>query len=240
MLKGIQTSTTAMEADEAWQQILANDLAQLNTPGYKSESAVLGSFQQALVERTGANAGAVGVQSGGTALVATVQDFSAGPLQQTQDPLDAAIAGQGFFAVQTPAGVRYTQDGAFALDAKGDLVTAQGYLVLSTAGKPLRAGPGAAIKSDGTLTVNGLSVGRIGVFNPATAQLTDTGGGLFAASGAAPAVGTALQPGYLEGSNVSTPEVLASMIQVLRHFQAGQQDIDQTSATYDRFLEVAG
>lgn len=230
-----------MVADETWQEILANNLAQLNTPGYKGETPVVGSFQRYLVSRAGAGGASIGSQSAGAAVMATVTDFSQGPLQKTGNPLDVALQGPGFFAVRTSQGIRYTRQGAFSLDSQGQLVTPQGYLVLDPGLQPLHAGASAAIGPDGTLSDGSGATGRIGIFNPATAQLTDTGGGFFAAQGGAPAIGAArVVPGSLEGSNVSAPEVLAAMIQVLRHFEAGQQVVKSDTATLDRFLQVAG
>ncbi len=241
MLRGIDAASAGMVADEGWQQILANDLAQLNTPGYKSETPVIGSFETLLISRTGQNPGAVGSQSGGAAIVAATTDWTEGALQPTGNPLDVAIQGSGFFAVQTPQGVRYTRAGDFSLDAAGDLVTPQGYLVLSTAGKPMKAGENPQIAPDGTLSSSSGTSGQIGIFTPALSTLTDTGGGLYQASGAAPLLaGARLTPGALESSNVQAPEVLAAMIQVLRHFQAGQQFVTQDTATIDRFLQEAG
>jgi len=241
VLRGIDAASSGMVADEGWQQILAGDLAQINTPGYKAETPVLGSFESLLVSRTGMDAGTVGSQSGGAAIVASVTNWSEGALQETGDPLDVALQGSGFFAVQTPGGVRYTRAGDFSLDASGQLVTPQGYLVLSTTGTPLKAGENAQIEADGTLTSASGNAGTIGVWNPALSSLTDQGGGLYAASGAVPLLqGAQLTPGALEGSNVQAPEVLAAMIQVLRHFQAGQQFVTQDTATIDRFLQEAG
>lgn len=241
MLRAINTVTSGMMADEQWQQVLANNLAQANTPGYRSENAVLGSFPQALLVRTGPQSGPLQTVSLGAGLVATVPSLTEGPLQATQNPLNVAIQGQGFFAVQTPQGVRYTRAGDFSLDAQGHLVTPQGYLVLSTALTPIQAGPGAQISVGGQVTSPGGGAGQvIGVWNPAAGQIADVGGGFFSASGAVPALSTAqLVPGYLEGSNVSAPEVLGQMIQVLRQFEAGQQFLNQDSATLDRFIQVA-
>ncbi len=240
MLRGIDTVSAGMVADEGWQQILANDLAQLDTPGYKSETPVIGSFQTLLVSRTGQDAGQVGAQSGGAAIVATTTDWTEGALQETGNPLDVAIQGAGLFAVQTPQGVRYTRAGDFSLDASGDLVTPQGYLVVSTAGTPLKAGANAQIGPDGTLSSNSGSAGKVGVWNPALASLVDTGGGIYQATGTVPLLtGATLTPGALEGSNVQATDVLAAMIQVLRHFQAGQQFVSEDKNTIDRFIQEA-
>jgi flagellar basal-body rod protein FlgF len=240
MLRGINTATAGMMADEQWQQILANNLAQSDTVGYRSETAVLGSFPQVLLSRLGPNPSALGTVSVGTGLVTTVPNLSEGALQQTGQPLDVAIQGPGFFGVQSPNGVLYTRAGHFALDAQGNLVTPQGYFVLSTAGTKIQAGPGATVSPDGSITYQGKPAGQIAVYNPTSGQIVDTGGGYFQATGAVPLLQTPqLAPGYLEGSNVSAPEVLGAMIQVLRNFEAGQQFLNQDATTLDRFIQVA-
>ncbi|MDA8345032.1 MAG: flagellar hook-basal body protein [Thermaerobacter sp.] len=240
MLRGINTVTSGMMADESWQQILANNLAQIDTPGYRSETAVIGSFPQVLLSRTGSQPTTLQTVSLGAGLVATVPNLTEGALQATHNPLDVAIVGQGFFAVQSPTGVLYTRAGNFSLDAQGRLVTPQGYYVLSTAGTPIQAGGGAQIGQDGTVSYQGKAAGRIAVFNPASGQIADAGGGFFQATGAVPPLATPqLAPGYIEGSNVSAPEVLGAMIQVLRHFEAGQQFLNQDATTLDRFIQVA-
>ena len=240
MMQGVNTAASGMIADEQWQQILANNLAQIDTIGYRSESAVLGSFPQVLLSRSGAQPAALQVVSMGTGLVATVPSLVEGPLQQTGQPLDVAIQGQGFFAVQAPKGVLYTRAGNFSLDAQGMLVTPQGYQVLSTAGTPIQAGAGAQINPNGTITYQGKTAGQIAVFSPTSGQIADVGGGFFQATGAVPRLANPqLAPGYLEGSNVSAPEVLGAMIQVLRHFEAGQTFLNQDTTTLDQFIQVA-
>ncbi len=240
MLRGINTAAAGMMADEQWQQILANNFAQSDTIGYRSETAVIGSFPQVLLSRTGPNAATMQVVSEGTGLVTTVPNLSEGALQQTGQPLDVAIQGSGFFAVQSPGGVLYTRAGHFTLDAQGNLVSPQGYFVLSTAGTRIQAGPGATIGPGGAVTYQGKAAGQIAVYNPTSGQIADAGGGYFQATGAVPVLATPqFAPGYLEGSNVSAPEVLGAMIQVLRHFEAGQQFLNQDATTLDRFIQVA-
>lgn len=239
MLRGVYAATSGLLTDEVWQQVLANNLAQINTPGYRAEMPQVASFGQLLVSLSGTSP--IGTTSAGAAMLATVPDLQEGPLVQTGDPLNAAISGPGFFAVRGPQGTLYTRAGAFSVDQAGYLVTPQGYLVLDAAAGPIHAGPGAQITAAGLVVSGGVPVASVGVFNPALGQISDVGGGYFRAAGPVPAQATAvLVPGSIEQSNVSPAETLAAMIQVLRHFEAGQQYVHESTATLDRFIQVAG
>lgn len=240
MLNGIFLATSGLLADETWQQVLANDLAQSNTPGYKSESAVIGSFGQILLHDT-ASGSNIGPISRGASVYETVPDMSQGSVLQTGNPMNVALLGPGFLAVKTPTGVAYTRDGGLALDAQGQLVNSLGQAVLGTNLQPIVAGPGASIASDGTVTVGGQVKGQIGLFDPLVGQLTNVGQNQFQASGTVPPdTTTRLVSGALEASNVDPASTLSAMIQVLRHFQAGQNFINQDTKTLDSFIQVAG
>lgn len=239
MLRGIYQATSGLLSDEIWQRVLANNLAQMNTPGYLSETPVLASFGQVLTSVSGG--APIGATSAGAAVFATVPNLQPGPISQTGNPLNAAITGQGFFAVDSPQGTLYTRAGAFSVDQQGYLVTPQGYLVLDQLGAPIRAGQNAQITSAGLVTSGGVQVGKIGVFNPTVSQLTDAGGGFFTATGTVATVANpTLVTGAVEQSNVSPADTLSAMIQVLRHFEAGQQYIHESTTTLDQFIGVAG
>lgn len=240
MMRGIYEAASGLMTDETWQRVLANNLAQMNTPGYLQEIPKVGSFGSVLVTLSGGPG--IGLASQGATVSATVPDLTTGPVTVTGDPLNAAISGPGFFAVDTPQGTRYTRDGSFTLDEQGYLVTSQGYLVLNALGAPIQAGQGAQITPSGAVTAGsgGRKVGQIGIFNPGLQQITDAGGGLFQATGPVPfAAGATLVPGSIAQSNVSVPGTLAAMIQVLRHFEAGQQYVNTATSTLDGFIQVA-
>ena len=240
MLEGLYLATSGMMADEAWQATLANDLANLDTPGFKSSTAVVGSFGQMLLANSASGAG-IGAMSTGAALFATVPDLSQGAVQSTGNPLDVALEGPGFMAVRTPTGVFYTRDGALSVDASGDLVTMGGALVLNPQLQPIKAGPGTSIAADGTVSVNGSPVGKIGLFLPALGQITQVGNGLIQAQGTVPPdTTTRFSPVSLEASNANPVAILSSMIAVERHFQAGEALTNQESQTRQTFIQAAG
>src|SRR3954447_1204957 len=139
MDRGLYIAASGMLTEQLRQQQIANDLANTATPGYKADRTAQRSFGDlALVNKlTGA---AVGSQS--TAVVAdqVVTDFTPQPSRDTGEPLDFAITGEGFFAVQTADGTRYTRDGQFTVSAQGRLVTAHGAPVLGRGGQPIAVG----------------------------------------------------------------------------------------------------
>src|SRR5919201_84041 len=123
MDRGLYIAASGMLAEQVRQDQIANDLANSSTPGYKADRSAQRAFSELLLQnsKTGAVVGPLGLG----AMVDKVQtDMSEGPLRQTDEPLDVAIEGDGFLAVQTPQGVRYTRDGQLVVDAQGRLATA--------------------------------------------------------------------------------------------------------------------
>lgn len=154
-----------------------------------------------------------------------------GTLNQTNGSFDLAIEGDGFFMVETPAGNRLTRAGNFTPNAEGDLVTADGYRVLDAGQAPMFV-PGdaetIAFGSDGTLSADGQQLGQIGLFMPdEEAQILREDGVMFRVEGETlPADGAQVLQGFLEGSNVSTINQLARMIEVQRAYEMGQSFLD--------------
>ena len=133
-----------MLAEQARQDLIAHDLANASTHGYKPDRVASKSFGEMLLSdtRNGTPVGSLGL---GTQIDKQVTDMSAGPLRETGEPLDFAVQGDGFFAVKTPAGVRYTRDGQFSASARGTLVNAAGDDVLGPGGAPIRIGAGGTV-----------------------------------------------------------------------------------------------
>lgn len=239
MLEGLSLATSGLLADERWQSVLAGNLANVDTPGFKSELAILGSAGSETLTNTSSGA-AIGSTSTGAALFETVPNLGEGTIQATGVPLDVALDGPGFMAVQTPGGIRYTRDGALSVDAGGALVTPGGYAVLGVGGRPIQAGPGAAIGPGGEVTVGGRTVGQIALFAPTLGQLTDVGQGLFQAQGAvARDTTTRLVTGSLEASNVDPAKALSGLLQVQTQFDAGQNLVKVITAATGTFIQVA-
>jgi flagellar basal-body rod protein FlgF len=184
-------------------EVLAHDLANVGTPGYKARHQFFAAFENSLAALSDPLNQAMnrfGILGG------AYVDFREGSLEPTGNPLDVAIEGPGFFVVQTAAGVRYTRNGALRLNARRVLVTAEGDPVLGTAG-PLIVPEGKLdISGDGTVSVNGAQIGRLQVVEfPAATALVPEGNTYFAAptGSARPARTSTLRPGTVEDSNMN-------------------------------------
>jgi flagellar basal-body rod protein FlgF len=216
---GLFIAASGMVAEQTRQDQLSNDLANASTPGYKPDATPQHSFGELLLENT-TTGQAIGSIDTGVALGKTYTDMAPAGMQSTNEPLDFAIAGAGFFAVQTSQGVRYTRDGQFTTSAQGQLVTATGQNVLGQSRTPIKVG------ADGTVPTSAL-----GVFDVPDA--VKQGENLFtgtAAAGAKGASGTVRQ-GVLEESAVNPSTVMVEMVGSLRTFQSGQQAIQAIDQT---------
>ncbi|MDQ3808744.1 MAG: flagellar hook-basal body protein [Chloroflexota bacterium] len=231
MIRGIYTAAAGLATATLRLGVVSNNVANATTPGYKQDRLPeeLGralDLRRWAVDVQGRPVGTItlGPQVGVSEL-----DLGAGPMQETASPLDLAIAGDGFFAVQGADGqTRYTRDGGFRRDADGALRTRTGAAVLSDAGQPIRLPEGeVAVAADGTLLVDGAVTARVSIVQFAPGQqLTKVGNGQFeAAAGAAPRPATAVQvyQGYLEGSNVDMTESMVATMGLVRAYEANQR-----------------
>lgn len=210
MDRGLYIAASGMLAEMARQDQLANDLANLSTSGYKADRVSQGSFGELLLAntQTGETVGALGL---GTQVTKQTTDMRPMPLRQTDEPLDLGVQGEGFFAVRTAQGVRYTRGGSFQAGPGGTLVDQLGNPVLSQGGQPVR------LKADATV-----DPAAVGLFNVPTAA--KQGDGLFA--GAARGAGAGLiKAGALEGSGVDPAHTMVDMIASMRAFESGQKAI---------------
>jgi flagellar basal-body rod protein FlgF len=232
--------------------VIANNIANLNTTGFKAEGVV---FQEHLMPVARAN------QFGGAdrrlSFVqdrATWHDLSQGPVQQTGNPLDVAISGDAYLTVQTPRGERYTRNGALQLSATGELVTSEGYRVIGENG-PITLQPGdrdVSISPDGTISVReGRNTtdslrGKLRLVSFAQPQrLQKDGTSTFAApAGLAPqpATNVRVAQGTIEKSNVRSVIEMTRMIEVTRSYSqvAGilQQQSDMRRSAIEKLAEV--
>src|SRR5688572_11606313 len=144
MDRGLYIAASGMLAEQIRQDQIANDLANASTPGYKSDRTAQSTFGDLLLANS-TNGAVVGRQSTAVQVAEIRTDFTPSAGRETGEPLDFAITGEGFFAVQTPEGVRYTRNGQFSLDTSGRLVTAQGHPVLGSGGRPIAAGAAGSV-----------------------------------------------------------------------------------------------
>jgi flagellar basal-body rod protein FlgF len=222
-------------------QTISNNLANIDTPGFREDTLRLTSFPQQLMARLFAGGNRViGSTINGIVNESMATHFNQGSLRQTDGQLDLAINGDGFFAVQTTQGVRYTRDGTFRRDGANQLVTSQGDLVLSAAGTPITLPPGAiSISAEGQirvtpLTTNGQTgpvdqpVAQLGVYTFAEpGQLRKTSAnqfedptGLAQATAQGAAGASTVHQGFLENSNVDPARAMADMMVAQRSYEA--------------------
>lgn len=240
MIRGIETATSAMRAQMARQEVLARNMANFTTAGYKEEFAPVDGYSANIDRFERKNwygfarwdgglpeIGSLGTKVGVSRVAV---DFRQGIIQQTLRPLDVALDGDGFLEVRTPEGDYYFRGGALHVDAEGQLVTDEGFFVLGTEGEVISLGEGDySIGQDGTISVDGEAVAQLSVveFEPGT-MLAKVGGTLYTVDDpetAQPmeALETVLRQGYLESSNVDEISTMTELASGLRAYQASQR-----------------
>lgn len=216
---------------------VANNVANMGTTGFKAEHGVFSEYIRAI--ETGASGldGASSLSMG--RLAAHASDLSDGGLRATGAPLDLALSGDGFFQVNTPAGARLTRAGHFMLNADRILVDPQNNPVLSASGGEIAIPQEATdikIARDGTISSAGIEYGRVGVFTAPVETLDRAGGNLWTAPNVDVLDEPNIASGFLESSNVNPVLEMARMIEVQRHYDAGQSLMDLED---DRIRSVA-
>jgi flagellar basal-body rod protein FlgF len=222
---GLDIAASGMVAEQVRQDQLANDLANSSTPGFKPDETPQHSFGAVLLANTEGGE-AVGSVNEGVQLGKAFTNMTPGTMQETGEPLDFAIVGDGFFAVKTPQGVRYTRDGQFTTSSQGVLTDASGDPVLDA--------KGGQIKVSATGTVPASAVGVFEV--PGAAK---QGENLYTGTAAGKPSGTVRQ-GSLEGSGVDAAKTMVEMITSLRSFQSGQQAIQAIGQTLQEAASQVG
>jgi flagellar basal-body rod protein FlgG len=257
MNAALWAAKTGLDAQQTEMAVISNNLANVNTTGFKEDRAVFEDLLYQNQTQAGANTSQTtespsGMSIGtGVQVVATEKDYSQGSLTQTGNPLDIAIQGQGFFQIQMPDGtVAYTRDGTFQTNAQGQLVTSSGYLVQPGITIPQGA-QSVTIGSDGTVSVTlpGQSaptqIGQIQLanfINPPGLQPIGQNLLVQSAASGSPQTGSpaanglgSLTQGELESSNVNVVEELVNMIQTQRAYEMNSKAIN----TVDQMLQYA-
>ena len=260
MINSLQIAKTGMQAQQTQLDVIAHNLANVATAGFKRGTALFEDLIYQNLRQVGGNTAdnaelPTGLQIGlGVRAVATARTYSQGNLQQTDNNLDVAINGNGFFRVQLPDGtIAYTRDGSFKLNNQGQIVTNQGYLLVDTPTVPDNA-RSLTIGKDGVITVilpgqpQPQQIGQITLanfINPA--GLEPMGQNLFLesqASGApnegtpgAEGFGQVLQ-GFLESSNVNVVQELINMIQTQRAYELNSKIVTTSDQMLQRLTQL--
>jgi len=247
MNRAVYTLASGGLAAQARLDAVTQNLANVGTAGYKAGRPIfrlhpLDVSQLGLPEPPELRAAAQETES------ETIRDFSQGPVRATGNPLDVAVAGEGFFVVATPRGERYTRQGSFGLDGEGYLVTEHGDRVQGDNGD-LRIGTGdVAIGDDGQISVDGISGGRLklvgfGEHPPLMAE----GNALFApAAGAVPvpidatATQTHVEQGSLEAANIDAVKGMIELVEVSRGFEQYMHAMQRLDEIAQRSINEVG
>lgn len=258
MIRSLYIAKTGLEAQQTQLDVVANNLANVGTTGFKRSRAVFEDLMYQNMRQVGGQTSdqtrlPSGLQLGtGVRVVATQRIHSQGNLTKTESPKDVAINGAGFFQVQMPDGTTaYTRDGSFQSDRDGQLVTASGYLVQPAITLPQDT-TSLTIGRDGIVSItqagstNSVQIGQLQLttfLNPSGLQSlgenlyaeTDASGAPNQTNPGANGAGT-LSQGYVEASNVNVVEELVNMIATQRAYEINSKAV-QTS---DQMLQRLG
>jgi flagellar basal-body rod protein FlgG len=255
MMRALYSSATGMQSQQTNLDVISNNLANVNTTGFKKDKAEFQDLLYQVTRSPGAETGngnmlPTGIQIGhGSRLVATSKIFTTGELTNTGERLDVAIQGDGFFEVQLPDGTSaYTRDGALKTASDGRITTSDG-LAVQGGWQPISTGTTEInISSTGTVTTKGASgtqtfnVTLVRFANPSGLQ--SLGGNLFKETEASgtPETGTPgqnsfgeLQQGYLEMSNVKVVEEMVNMIVAQRAYEVNSKSVQAS----DEMMQIS-
>lgn len=238
MNTGMYTALSGNVTSQQRLEALTNNLANVNTAGYKKDRVAFESF---LANVKNPSQG-VGTPTDQAALssVKLVTDFSEGPIRHSGNSLDVALEGEGFFVVNTPQGRGYTRQGNFHLDSTGKMVTAEGYPVLGSGGPITIKGGAVEIDSSGGVAVGGNKVATLTMVDfPKPYPLTKAGSSVFTLDGSGageqPPKNLKVRQGFLEESNVNAIQEMAQLIDTSRYYDSCVKAVQ----TYDSLMAKA-
>ena len=227
MLEGLYSAASGMEAQQQQFDAISNDMANVDTPGY--QSTIIG-FHDLLYSN--GDYGSNVATGAGTQAEQMGYDETQGAIQQTGQPLDVAIEGQGYLEVRRQDGsIGLTRNGALQLNDKRQLTTQTGLLVQPPITVPAGVDPSqVSISSDGTVQAGSQKLGKLTLVDvPAPNGLVADGDSVFSATAASgalkPAKGATVQQGALEGSNVNLGEEMSKMMAAQQQYSMGSQAI---------------
>ncbi|HLJ72879.1 MAG TPA: flagellar basal-body rod protein FlgF [Roseiarcus sp.] len=238
MQSGLYVSLSGQVALERRLETIANNIANMNTAGFRADGV---SFSAELAK---AGEQQVAFASAGDTYITR----GAGPLAKTDNPLDLAIQGDGWFGIQTPNGIAYTRDGRMQMTETGALQTVNGYQVLDAGGAPIGLDPNAGpptISADGMITQDGKQISAVGLFSiPDDAKLTRTvNSGVIPDKPANPILDftqNGVVQGSVEGSNVNPIMEMTKLITVTRNFDSLSAAMSQSESSLQDAIKTLG
>jgi flagellar basal-body rod protein FlgG len=232
MIPGLYTTVAGMINQQNMLEVITNNLANVNTVGYKKDDLNFSGTFNLLPDQTGTYTilNLDGVSS------KFLTDFSAGDIKTTDNMLDLALNGDGFFVIQHKDGIRYTRSGNFTLDNNGTLVTADGYPVMGTNGTIQIQGGTPEIDNSGQVIINGNVVAKLKIVDfQKPYQMTKAGYNTFVNSNQAEQNSTAqVKQGFLEMSNANPIQEMVKMIETMRVYESYQKTIQLFNETLEK------
>lgn len=245
MIQGLYTAANGMVAVEARQAVIANNIANASTHGFKRQMAVQkGYYGDYMGSKLPSTATAPG---GGVKLTETFSNFSGGAITKTGSALDVALMGDGFFQLQMGDQSLYTRNGQFSVNPAGLLSSASGHPVLDIGGSPIDVSGGLVeIDESGNVLINGEVNTQIAIINFEDPHgLKRVGDNIFQATDemmatSSQATNTTVGAHALETSNVAVPTEMINMMMALRAYGANQKVISSIDETVSRMIDQVG
>jgi flagellar basal-body rod protein FlgF len=244
MIKGIYSSGAGLAPRTSRLEVLANNIANVNTTGFKKDSLFIEAMKDAALAQSQEQGELKGLQS------RQFVDFSEGSFMETKNPLDFAIQGRGFFVVETPQGIRYTRNGNFSLAVDGTVVNGQGFPVMGSSGKIVipdtqkLADTSISVNQHGDIALGSTQLGKIRIADFENLNLLKKdGSSLFSTEAEEKPVSldstnTVVRQGYLEESNVEGIHEMIELVELTRSFETDQRTIQAQDSTLERAMEI--
>lgn len=241
MQSGLYVSLSSQIALERRLTTIADNMANLNTVGFRSTEV---KFDEILSKTQNDLNASIAFVSQGNDYLST----RSGELQQTNNALDFAVKGDAWFAIDTPAGMVLTRDGRFTIQETGQLVSVRGYPVLDAGGAPIqlnRAGGPPEVGADGTIVQDGVQVAKLGLFTADIRQgfLRYDNSGVIMVDEPQPVVDdpeVSVLQGYIENSNVNGIGEMTQLIQVNRAFESISSLITESERSLSDAIKTLG
>lgn len=254
MLDGMKAATQGMMAMSVKQDIIANNLANASTAGFRKEGLVISSFTE-ILDREVSTDGMH--KAGGEAMMQRDPEvkgklyhssqtyLNQGALKETGNNFDLALDdnGKGFFAIQTDRGVEFTRNGSFRLNTQGFLVTAEGYKLMGHNGPIKASGNEFKVAENGVVSVDGRQLDKVMVCVVDDAHgLQRAGGTAFGVSGSKVRVSDdfRIQQGFKEMSNVNALQEMVGLMEVMRNFEANQKALSAQDQRLQKAVSELG
>jgi flagellar basal-body rod protein FlgF len=238
MTSSVYVSLSAQMALEHRLATIANNVANMNTPGFRAEEI---RFEAIMSRAAGED---VAFASSGE----TYTSRQAGQITQTGNPLDVAVQGEGWLAISTPSGIVNTRDGRLQMTQSGELQSVAGYPVLDPGGTAIVLDPSGGevtIAADGAIAQGGKQVGALGLFTiPSASQLTRfENSGVIPSEPAQPVEDTTangVRQGYIEGANVNPIMEMSRLVMIQRAFDSAASAVEQSESAQEQAIRTLG